>query len=74
MGVLVWVSMSATITISLTDEQSAKLSELSKRLNLTIEELARIGVEDLLNGSDEQFEQAAQHVLKKNAELFRRLS
>jgi len=66
--------MSATIPISLSDEQSARLSELSKRLNVTVEELARAGIEDLLNGSDEQFEQAALHVIKNNAELYRRLS
>ena len=66
--------MSATITISLSEEQSARLSELSQRLNVTVEELARAGIEDLLNSGDEDFEQAAQHVLKKNAELYRRLS
>lgn len=66
--------MSATITISLSDEQSARLLELSQRLNVTVEELARAGIEDLLNGGDEHFEQAAEHVVKKNAELYRRLS
>jgi antitoxin FitA len=66
--------MSATITISLSEEQSARLSELSKRLNVTVEELARAGIEDLLNSSDEDFEQAAQHVMQNNAELYRRLS
>ena len=67
-------TMSAAITIKLSDDQLAKLAELSQRLNVTVEDLARAGIEDLLNGSDEQFEQAAQHVLKKNAELYRRLS
>lgn len=71
---LVCLTMSATITISLSDEQSARLLELSQRLSVTVEELARAGIEDLLNGGDEQFEQAMQHVVTKNAELYRRLA
>ena len=66
--------MSAVITVKLSDEQLARLSELSKRLNVSVEDLARVGIEDLLNGSDEHFDQVAQLVLSKNAELYRRLS
>ncbi len=66
--------MSATITINLTDEQSAMLAEMAERLNVSAEELARAGIEGLLAVSDEKFESAVEHVLKKNAELYRRLA
>ncbi len=50
-----------------------KLEEIAARLKITAEELARIGIEDLLARPDNEFQQAADYVLKKNAELYRRL-
>ncbi len=50
-----------------------KLEEIAARLKITAEELARIGIEDLLAHPDNEFQQAADYVLKKNADLYRRL-
>ena len=66
--------MSATITINLTDEQSAMLAAMAERLNVSTEELARAGIEGLLAASDGEFESAVEFVLKKNAELYQRLA
>jgi hypothetical protein len=33
-----------------------------------------VGVEELIAKPDEKFEEAARHVLEKNAELYRRLA
>ena len=63
-----------TITISIPDDHLRKLQEIAKRLNLTPEQLARIGVEDLLGKSDESFEELASYVLRKNEELYRKLA
>lgn len=62
------------ITIALSEERAKKLQELSSRLHTTPEELVRVSVEELLARSDEQFQQALDRVLNKNAELYRRLS
>ena len=67
-------NMSATITINLSDEQSAKLSEMAERLNVRTEDLARAGIEEMLTASDEKFERAVEYTLRKNAELYRRLA
>lgn len=64
----------SSITINLQDEQMAKLQELANRLGISIEEVARVSIEELLAAPDERFEQAADYVLKKNEDLYRRLA
>lgn len=63
-----------SITVSLTEEGLLKLQDLAARLKIPPEELARIGVEDLLALADEEFRRAMDYVLKKNAELYQRLA
>jgi hypothetical protein len=64
-----------TISITLTPEQLSNLQSVAGRLNLTVEDLARAGVEDFLSrSSDESFERTCQKVLTKNADLYRRLA
>ena len=64
----------STVTITLSDEQYSRLRELAVGLKTTPEELARVGVEDLLARPDEDFDRAATYVLNKNAELYRWLA
>ena len=52
----------------------AKLQEVAAQFNVSPEELARVGIEELLTRPDDAFQQAVQYVLKKNAELYRRLA
>ena len=63
-----------TITISISDERLRELTELSKKLNVAPEELVRISVEVLLTRPEENFRQATEYVLTKNADLYRRLA
>ena len=63
-----------TITITLSDDRLAKLQEIAARLHIAPEELARAGVEDLLTHPAEACQRAIDYVLKKNAELYRRLA
>jgi hypothetical protein len=64
----------SSITIDLLEGQLAKLTELASHLGISPEELARLSVEEMLSQPDGKFEQAADYVLKKNAELYRRLA
>jgi predicted transcriptional regulator len=64
----------SSITINLTDEHLLKLREIAARLRVSPEDLARMSIEELIAQPAEDFERAADCVLKKNAELYRRLA
>ena len=64
----------SAITINLSEERMRQLREVAARLGVSPEELARVSIEELLAKPDEKFEEAARHVLDKNAELYRRLA
>ena len=64
----------SSITVELQPEQFVKLQSLAERLGVSVEGLARSTIEDLLTGPDDKFERAAEYVLRKNEELYRRLA
>jgi hypothetical protein len=63
-----------TITVVLTDEQSVRLREKAAYYEISPEALVVRGVEELLDRPDEEFESLIDHILTKNAELYRRLA
>jgi predicted transcriptional regulator len=63
-----------SITIPLSDERAAQLRVWAEEAGLTPEEFLRRRVEQLLDRPDQQFQKAADHLLQKNAELYRRLA
>ena len=63
-----------TITISLPDDRLQKLKEIATRFSVAPEELVRVSIEELLTRPEEEFRQALEYVLNKNAELYRRLA
>ena len=62
------------LTVSISDDRFAKLKEVAVKLGVTPEELAVASIEDLLARPEDSFEEAVEYVLKKNAELYRRLA
>lgn len=62
------------VTVSLSEEEVRRLEELSARLGLTVTQMVRLGIRDLVGQPDETFRLAAERVLEKNAELYRRLA
>ena len=54
--------------------QAEKLRQATEQLGVSPSELARAAVTDLLAGRDDDFQQAAERVLRKNADLYRRLA
>ena len=64
----------STITITLSDEHLAKLREIASRFNIKPEDLARVSIEELLTRPEESFQTAAEYILRKNADLYRRLA
>lgn len=63
-----------SLTIAIPDERLAKLKEMAQRLGVSPEDLVRASLEDILARPDDALQQALEHVLQKNAELYRRLA
>ncbi|BAZ06172.1 DNA-binding protein [Calothrix sp. NIES-3974] len=64
----------ASITIDLSDSQFQKLRDLAALHGITLEVLLKVSLEDWLNSQKNDFVDAANYVLTKNAELYRRLA
>jgi len=62
------------IAIELNAAQSEQLEIIAASMGVPAEELAQAEVADLIGGDAADFEAAAARVLRKNRELYRRLS
>jgi hypothetical protein len=62
------------LTIELSSAEADRLRQEAERLGLAPEDLARAAIADLLAPRDEDFKVAAERVLRKNEELYRRLA
>ncbi len=60
--------------VELTETQIEALRERAKSLGISAEQLASALIADLLGQPADDFENAANRVLSKNAELYRRLA
>ncbi|WP_138500114.1 DNA-binding protein [Nostoc sp. PA-18-2419] len=64
----------ASITIDISESQLQKLQDLARLHGISLEALLCASIEDWLSSPKSDFTQAANYVLKKNAELYRRLA
>lgn len=64
----------ASITLDLSDTQFQKLQELAIVHGVALEVLLKASLEDWLNSQKTEFVDAANYVLAKNAELYKRLA
>jgi hypothetical protein len=62
------------LTIDLSPAQADRLRLAAERLGIAPEDLARAAIADLLVAPDDGFQAAAERVLRKNEELYRRLA
>ena len=62
------------VEFELPPAQADKLQEIADRLGLSPSDLARAAVTTLLADRDDDFRTATDRVLRKNAELYRRLA
>ena len=62
------------VAIELPSAQAAQLEREARRLGVTVEDLARAAVTDLLAAPDAAFKVSAARILAQNLELYRRLA
>ena len=62
------------ITIQITDTEYQRLQTLASEYGLSVSELARLNLEDLLATPDDETREAVDYILDKNKELYRRLA
>lgn len=63
-----------TLTIQLSDETADRLERLAEQFGMSLEEVVQVSIDDQIKRLDREYEDAAEQVLSKNAELYRRLS
>lgn len=64
----------STITVPLPDASLAALTRLADQLGTSPQDLARQGIEELIQDRRARFRDTADYVLEKNRELYRRLA
>ena len=62
------------LAVELSDAQVQRLEEEAARLGVAPNDLARAAIADLLSAESDDFRAAAEQVLRKNEELYRRLA
>ncbi len=63
-----------TLEVQLPEQTLSKLKEAADRLSISPEELLVLSLEEKLAQLDVEFQQAADYVLTKNTELYKRLA
>jgi hypothetical protein len=62
------------LTITLPEEIAEQLKDASEKIGVKPEELLLVSLKEKLANMDSDFTDAMKYVLKKNAELYRRLA
>ncbi len=62
------------ITIELPSDRLLALNQLAKSVGISPEMLLQASIENWLDNSQQDFVQASSYVIKKNAELYKRLA
>ncbi len=63
-----------TLNLEIDAQQLERLEETARRLKVSVDDLAKAAINDLLAKPEGDFERAAERVLQKNAELYKRLA
>ena len=63
-----------SLTINLSDDKLRKLQKIAQEKGVTIEEVLQTKINEWLNPNPDNFNQVANYVLSKNAELYKRLA
>jgi hypothetical protein len=62
------------LELQLPEQTASKLQEAAERLSVSSEQLSIISIEQKLAQLEDEFRRSAEYVLRKNADLYRRLA
>jgi len=63
-----------SVTVNLPDRLASQIEEAAKKMGISPEDFIKAGIEEKLSLLDRTFHEAADLVLRKNAELYKRLA
>jgi antitoxin FitA len=64
----------SVLTIEISEERFIQLQQMSARYGISIDDLLRLGIENLLTRLDKKFDEEVEFILNENEELYRRLA
>jgi len=62
------------VTIQVSEKEYQHLQSLAAKYGLSVSDLARLSLEDLLSTPDEETSEAMDYILQKNHQLYQRLA
>ena len=62
------------LELQLPEQTASKLQDAAERLSVSPEQLSILSIEEKLAHLEDEFRRLAEHVLQKNADLYRRLA
>ena len=63
-----------TITIQVTNEESARMDQIAESTGIRKEDLLKASVRDLVAGPSEDFQNLTQSIIEKNKDLYKKLA
>jgi hypothetical protein len=72
--IMVEIMVMKVLELRLPQPTASKLREAAERLNVSPEQLSILSIEEKLAQLEDEFRCSAEYALKKNADLYRRLS
>jgi len=63
-----------SITINLPDRLASELKDAANKIGLSVEDFMKASLQEKLSLLDRDFQSSVERVLKKNAELYKRLA
>lgn len=62
------------LELQLPEQTASKLQQAAERLNVSPEQLSILSIEEKLAQLEDEFRRSTEYILRKNADLYRRLS
>ncbi len=63
-----------SITIAIPDDRLRRLSQVAAHLGISVDDLVRVSIEEILDRPEESFDHALHYLFRKNESTYRRLA
>ncbi len=62
------------VTIAIPDDRFRRLQLVAAQLGISVDDLVRVSIEEILDRPEEAFDHALHYLFRKNVETYRRLA